>query len=542
MRAAPYRDIILSWLSQTAAGALTWAQTLSSGNLSGGSDPTISAGDRILFDGVREQPAATFALNESIPATPVLDVAGANYIGATATASTSLRFQTGEAEADAAGLGPSSGVVQMFTGATNDGAGTAGPSGQVLISTGAVNSAAGSGASGQILMGTGNTSGGSRRTGNFRVITGTATSSGRSGDLDFDTGPNNGSGDSGVITFNTGISSGGDSGGFSVQTGSAAAGFAGDISFATGAGLRGGPIGLSAGQSDGLNDGPEVSLQAGRSTLQVGGDVRLFPGEGATGWGRIQLGLQDTLYGVQQQAARVQTTYTEWQGDGFQGIASRSVWQKKITGQVAAVPTTIADDPDFEFQDNHAGTAAPSTTSGLSLIQATGSAGDYSVIRTDQLAGVSSWGKASLSRGTRYTVGGTVEMSAIAGRYEVGARPTTNAFDNTTDDNKTILVYDPNVSPNWQAVTSSGGSDFVDDTGIPGLGGGALNYRIVINTNNQVEYWLTNPARGGRLELVVVRSVGLGLAGCIMYAGCICNVPASVPQFGWGNPIQAVNL
>lgn len=542
MRSPLWRDLMTSWIAETISASLTWAQTLANGNTTGGNNPTIDAGDRILFDGTREQPTATILVDEAVATAPALNVAGANFVGAAGNASTSVVIYSGEAEAAAPGVGASSGIVQIYTGISSDGAGDAGPSGAVLISSGAVNSAAGSGASGQVLVGTGNVIGGSRRSGNFRVLTGSAFSSGASGDIDLDTGANTGTGASGGITVNTGTSAANDSGGLSVQTGGAVAGFAGGVSLATGDGLRGGAIGGTVGRSTGLNDGAEISWQAGASDLQVGGDVRLFPGDGATGWGRIQLGLQDTLYGVRQQAARVQALNAEWQADGFQSIPGRSVWQKKITCRVVPSPASITDDPDFEFQDNHVATAASSTVSGLTLIQSTGSAGDYSVVRTDQTTGISSWGKANLSRGTRYMVGGTVSPSVISGRYEVGARPTTNAFDNTTDDNKTILVFDPAVSANWQAVTSDGGVDTVDDTGIPATGGGALNYKIVINSSDQAEYWLSNPARGGRLELRVVRSVGAGLSGCVMYAGCICNVAASVPKMEWGNPIQAANL
>lgn len=529
MRAKAWRDIYLSWLSQTATGALTWAQTLVAGSNTGGSDPTIDVGDRLFFEGTREAgPTASVQINESIATSPVLDVASANFVGQNPNVSTSLRFQTGSVTASAPGTGATSGLFQAFTGAALDGAGNAGGTGQVILSTGAITSAAGSASSGSVLLGTGAVTGGSRRSGNAQILTGFSSTSGRTGDIDTGTGNNTGNGDTGYWSATTGNSTNGTSGGFD---------------FLTGDGQQAGSIRATIGTSNGAAaNGGDITLSAGAAPSGLlGGNVELLSGSGASGQGRIEFGQPNAAFGVGQQAEQVFAPYLEWSVEGFQTRPGRAVWQKKITTRVATVAVMVSDDPDFELQTNAMGSAA-SSTSGLVQITSSGANGDFAVVRTDQTAFSSSWGKANLSRGTRYLVAGTIEMTVLAGRYEVGARPTTNAFDNVTDDNKTILVYDPSVSANWQAVTSNAGADFVDDTGIPAIGGGALNYVIRINDNNQVEYWMTNAARGGRLELVVVRGVGIALSGCIMYAGCITTSAPAVPQFGWGNPIQAVNL
>lgn len=371
MRAAPYRDIILSWLSQTAAGALTWAQTLSSGNLSGGSDPTISAGDRILFDGVREQPSATFALDESIATAPALDITGANFVGASPNLSTSIRVYTGDASAAAPGAGAASGLVQVFTGASTDGAGTAGPTGNVQINTGPVTSASGSQASGTLLCGTGNVSGGSRRSGNFRVLTGSSTTSGRTGDLDLDTGENTGTGDSGYVFVNTGNTGAGDSGYMAFTTGDSTSGTSGDITLQVGNGSAlGGSIGLAAGQAT-AGSGGSVTISGGVGNAGTGGDINLASAAGTAGAGSLRLGL--SFASVTDQAMDVGGRYTQWDTDGFQTVASRSLWQKKITCQVAPVVTTAQDDPDFELQTNVGlPGVVSSTTNGLLQIQAGG--------------------------------------------------------------------------------------------------------------------------------------------------------------------------
>lgn len=541
MRGSPWRDIYLTWISEHLVGLLTWAQTLAAGANTGGHDPTIDVGDRILWSGTRDGTAATQLVSEAVPAAPVLLTATSAINLDGVQASAGIGLTTGNATATGVGT-VTSGALSLSTGQTFDGGGDAGASGLIAIATGVNNGANPlGGGSGDLVLATGASDLGGF-SGDVSIASGfSRVSSGQVSIRSGDSVSGGAGANSGQVQVYTGEAYLG-SGPLSIYTGLSATGASGDLSLSSGDGDSAGDVLLTGGLTNGVGNGAAISLRGGAAATGTGGPVQLNSGVGVAGKGRIELGEPDSSIGVGQQAERVYSLYAEWQGDGFQAIPGRAVWQKKITCQVATTPAAITDDPDFEFQDNHAATVADSTASGLSLIQSTGSAGDYSVIRTDQGAGVSSWGKASLSRGSRYMVGGTVSPSVISGRYEVGARPTTNAFDDTTDDNKTILVFDPAVSPNWQAVTSNGGADNVDDTGIPATGGGALNYKIVINSSNQAEYWLSNPARGGRLELCVVRSVGAGLSGCIMYAGCICNVPASAPQMEWGNPIQAANL
>jgi hypothetical protein len=539
MRAPQIRDALLIWLERRITGALTWAQTLANGNTSGPTSPTISAGASLIFNGQRDAPAVTLSVDDGIPAAPIWGVFGAPLAGTAGAVAESFFFETGEASATVPGPGPSSGLFNLLTGGTVDGGGLAGPSGAFLIQTGAVTSTGGADASGGATIQTGAVTGGSRRSGNLRFATGVSTTTGRSGDVEQLTGDNSGSGDSGSIQHRTGNTDAGDSGDWSAITGNSVSGRAGAVSVLGGSGQTAGGATLSAGATLGPGDGASTVVNGGSAVAGTGGPLWLLSGTSSSGVaGRIQLGLIDAG-GVGQQSELVWAPLTEWFAEG-PGISSRAVWRKKITTDVAAVPTTIADDPDFEFQNNFAGTSQGSTNQGLTLIQPTGVLGEYSVIRTDQTAGVSSWGKPNLSRASRYVVGGVVAPSVLQGRYEVGARPTTSAFDNTTDDNKTILFFDPSFSANWQACTSNAGIDTIVDTGIPG--GGRINYMIRINTSNQAEYWLSNPARGGRLELCATGTVGIGLSGCILYAGCVCNSGGTTPQMEWGDPIQALTV
>lgn len=61
-------------------------------------------------------------------------------------------------------------------------------------------------------------------------------------------------------------------------------------------------------------------------------------------------------------------------------------------------------------------------------------------------------------------------LDVVGVRYEVGVRLTTNAFDDGTDNNKMIVRFDTSdgvvSATNWVLVTSNGGADQVEDTGI----------------------------------------------------------------------------
>lgn len=553
MRAAPYRDIILSWVSQTAGGVLTWAQTLVAGNQSGGNDPTITAGDSLLFDGLRDQPAASHTMDEGTPSAPVYTISGADIAGAVGAAATSISIGTGAASALAAGDGPASGLLYLVTGDSTDGAGTAGPSGLILIRSGTVTSATGTVASGSILVGSGTVSGGSRRSGEVLIKSGDSTTTGATGNARLMSGDNT-TGNSGHVRVESGTATLGNSGAMFYGSGGAPAGISGNVNITSGsAGLGSGSLIVSTGTSaeagpidiyGGLSTaavGPAVSIRGGISGLSVGGPLALSGGEGPTGRGDLEVGTQNTLTITGVVAQRVAGRYTEWYTDGFATPANRQVWAKRITVAVRTVPAGIDDDPDFEYETNTGGLTQDSTFRGLTLIQSTPSLGEYSVVRTGVTAGASSWGKTSLTRASRYSVGGTA-IGGTTGRMEMGARPTTNAFDNTTDDNKTILVFEPLVyGPNWQAVTSNAGVDTVQDTGIA-ASGVAVNYLIAITDANRAEYWITDAARGGDMVMVASHAVGAGLSGCILYAGAICTAGGSSSALEWGNPRQAVNL
>lgn len=553
MRANSWRDLYLSWVSQSVSSVVTWAQSLASGNVSGGSNPTISAGDSLLFDGMRDQPAASHTVDEGTPSTPVYIVSGADIAGAVGAASTSITIETGGASALAAGDGPASGLLGLTTGPSTDGAGTAGPSGLILVRSGSITSAGGTVASGSILVGSGTVSGGSRRSGEVLLKSGDSTTTGATGNVRLMSGDNT-TGDSGQVRVGSGTATLGNSGATFYGSGGATAGISGNVNITSGsAGLGSGSLIVSTGTSaeagpidiyGGLSSaavGPTVSVRGGISGLSTGGALSLSGGEGPTGRGDLEVGTQDTLGQTGTIAQRVAGRYTEWYTDGFATPANRQVWAKRITVAVRTAPAGIDDDPDFEYQNNFGGLTQDSTNTGLTLIQSSTVLGEYSVVRTDQLAGASSWGKPNLDRASRYSVGGTA-IGGTTGRMEMGARPTTNAFDNTTDDNKTILVFEPLVyGPNWQAVTSNAGVDTVEDTGIA-ASGVAVNYLIAITNSNRAEYWLTDAARGGDMVMVASHTVGAGLSGCILYAGAICTAGGSSSAFEWGNPRQAVNL
>lgn len=101
------------------------------------------------------------------------------------------------------------------------------------------------------------------------------------------------------------------------------------------------------------------------------------------------------------------------------------------------------------------------------LVESAGAANDQAIVVPHNSAGVSrvygaTWGTTKGCR-VRWTItgGGTT----TAQRFEAGVRTTMDAFDDTTDDDK-VLIRSVDGG-NFFVVSSAGGTDVTEDTGVP---------------------------------------------------------------------------
>lgn len=521
MRASSWRDIYLTWVQNQVIGALTWAQTLANGNQSGGNDPTIDVGDRILWSGTRDGAAATQLVSEAVPAAPVLLTATAAINLDGVEASTGIGLTTGNATATGAGT-VTSGALALSTGQTFEaGAGIAGASGLIAIATGANNGANPlGGGSGDLVLATGMSDLGGF-SGDVSIATGFSRAS--SGQVSIRSGDSISGGagaNSGQVQVYTGEAYLG-SGPLSIYTGLSATGTSGALSLSTGDGDSAGDVVLTGGLTNGAGAGAAISLRGGAAATGTGGPVQLNSGVGVGGKGRIEVGEPTSSIGVGQQAEQVYAPLSEVYEQGWDVQTATFVLRKSLGAPLcfAPVPMTPTQDTDWVVDATGGATVSISSSLGGQLIPA-GGVGTYAVAIP---ATGSVWDTNLFTRAKRsFFRAVVIPDGSTDNRYEFGVRATPAAFNDTTDDNKLVFVFEPLVTgPNWWALRSEAGVDTLTDTGIPATAGTPYQMMVRVNDSNQGEFWISNPARGNRLQLVASGSVDAGLANLKPYCGVL---------------------
>lgn len=550
MRGLPKRDIYGMWQQGVAPPppADSWADTLAVDPESDGNNPTITAGDRLVYDGTRAGSDVTVQLNEGTPTTPVLDVASAIFAGAGPDVSTSFRTQTG-----AAAGGAASGLIQFLTGAVADGGGTTGPSGGFIVSTGALTTtndantqptgsvllgsgavSGGAGQSGELLFRSGNvTSGatGGAESGGLRMVSGDGSgleaSSGRvgmysgsatgvSGNADVITGNTSGAFPSGNINALTGNNTGtGASGTWTAGTGDAA-GLAAASGAAT---LR---TGSAGGISGGLyfQTGYSVTSTVGEMVFQggeaqaaaTGGEIWMAGGQGVSGRGAIQiaplLGLAD------EYAQTVRANSSELYPEGWDVTADRYTLSHDFDYVGVDVTTpTYPNDPMFVAIDNSTvpGASFPSDARGGVVIDCDGAASNaYLLAFTDTV-----WRRRQVDRTVRSRIRGVCAFPSNAGQVQVGAKTTLSTYLGSNE--QVLLHFDGSVDTTWQATTTRGGVTTTTDTGVLTLVNEVFAWMISIE-QNRVVYWLYD---GNALRVVAIHAGNTGLTGMDLQAGWV---------------------
>jgi len=303
-------------------------------------------------------------------------------------------------------------------------------------------------------------------------------------------------GDTGAVALVSGVAAdsggqgSGNSGAVSVQSGSSATGNSGNVILTTGAagGTRG-FLDINAPVIDTATQDTDWQIRDNRaSSLQISvaaSDIylQLVTTNGSEA---AVLGSQGTAT-AQSVSTRLRSLATRTDGiDHTSRLVLTEQWTQRPEANASIANDTA--NKSWELLPSataNAPTSALNTFGGVVATTAAVAVNDGAVIRPHLDANQSAWEVTAWSSNLQVVFKSTIHTFENTDvRYETGLRATPTAFDDGTDNDKMMVRFDSSdgvtSAVNWVVVTSAGGVDVLEDSGVACAANADINMAFVV--------------------------------------------------------------